>query len=175
MAFNGQPAESAGGDGGYGFVRLEDENVVGTGALGNVAGPPLGSDNFGLLRDRDSWTGMRSTWYPSPGVNGEPHWRNYVLRATVGGAPVVYSDLASIYNPAFGIGVPIQLYVQTAWIDAQGNPKSAPGPWRRFVGDDGPLPGLNADRGNGFRFLVLFDRSVTRDLTLTGLSLSYRD
>jgi hypothetical protein len=167
-AFNGLQAESVGGDGAPGFVRLERTASSTTADLGTVLGPVLGASNVGTLTDADTWTGQVSRFYPaSAGVPAA--WQHYRLDAEIDGVTVTYSDDPRAFAPATGPGLPVQIWFQGATLDAQGRVLVPPGPWRAFVQD------LDLDRANTFRFMVLYDRSVSQDVALENLTVTRRD
>ena len=49
------------------------------------------------------------------------------------------------------------------------------GPWRNYVGtDSGQSDTLNLDGGNGVRFLLIFNRTITEDIAVTRVSIFCR-
>lgn len=166
-AFNGLQAESVGGAGAPGFVRLERTATSAPADLGTVLGPTLGASNTGPLSDQDTWTGQVSRFYPAASGSA-PSWLHYRLDVEVDGVPITYSDDPLAYAPATGPGVPVQLWFQGTTVDPQGLPLVSPGPWRALVRD------LEVDRANTFRFMVLFDRSVSQDVVLKNLTVTWR-
>jgi len=164
-AFNGLQAESTGGHGAPGFVRLERPVPSAASDLGTILGATPGPSSLGTLVDQDTWTGQVSRFYPaSSGFAAS--WLHYRLDTEVDGVPVTYSDDPLAYRPAAGPGLPVQIWFQGATINAQGEVLVAPGPWRPFVQD------LDLDRANTFRFMVLFDRSISQDVVLKDLTVT---
>lgn len=164
--FNGEYAEAVGGDGAPGYVRLELPGGAALSQLGTVVGPSIAGENVGVLTDRDVKTGQVSEWYHVRSAV-PPNWQHYTLAASVNGLQVVFSDDPTLGNPATGPGVPVQLWVQGARLDIAGQPIGEPGPWRPYVRD------LALDDANGFRFMLLFDRTVSSDTTVEDLRVAF--
>ena len=169
-SFTGASAESIGGAGGYGQLRVESDVAPSASQLGTVVGPPGSPDQTGVLRDRDAWSGVQSQFRRTAAF-GAPDWLHYVVTATVLGQTVVYSDDPANFNPANRPGQPIRFFVQGAQLDAAGNPVRT-GPWREFVAG---VNGLGADDVDAVRFLVLFDDSVGPIATVDDVAIHFRD
>jgi hypothetical protein len=164
---NNQDCETLGGDGAPGFVRLETAGPPSVADLGFVAGPgALGAENIGALLESDLQTAQVSTWYGT-GSEFPPLWGHYQLRITVDGFVREHSDEPARYDPATGPGLPVQLWFQGTQVDAAGQPVRAPGPWRSSVRE------LDLDDANAFRFMLLFDRSLSRDIAVDQLTVQY--
>lgn len=164
--FNAQFVDAVGGDGAPGYVRLETAGGATVPDLGTVVGPTLGMQNVGVLRDVDVLAGQVSKFY-SPGAY-PPRWLDYTMRVLVNGVPIDFSDDPASFHPAVGPGVPVQLFLQVAPVDSTGRTLGDPGPWRSFTTD------LSADRGNGIRFMLLFDRTIAQDIAVDELQISFR-
>ena len=165
---------SLGGDGAPGFIRMETPG--GTILTGNTI-PALSAANSGVLTDTDTVVGSQSLWYPTRQFFA-PEFLHYELTAMIDGVKVTYSDdVSSGLSPANEPGGPVQIMFQAARVDpgtAEEDDRTI-GPWRGFVGtNSGEEETLNLDDGTGFRFLLIFDRTMTQDIVVTGLSVFFK-
>ncbi len=109
---------------------------------------------------------MQSRWYSTSLVR-PPRWLSYRLETRIAGQTVVFTDDPTDAFPAALPGQPVQLFLQGADLDPSGQSAITTGPWRTTT------DALDADRADGVRFLLLFDRSVRSDVEVTDLSIHY--
>ena len=99
----------------------------------------------------------------------------YEVTATVDGVPIVFSDDPSV-GPRAAAGQAVQLFVQGANVMPGG--QLVPGtaaPWRTQVGTFVPTEGsLQIDQRSGYRFTLLFDRSVASDISVERVAVWFQ-
>ena len=152
------------------------ETPSGTILTGNTI-PALSAANSGVLTDTDMVVGSQSLWYPTRQFFA-PEFLHYELTAMIDGVQVTYSDdVSSGLSPANDPGGPVRIMFQAARVDpgtAQEDDRTI-GPWRDFVGTkSGEEETLNLDDGTGFRFLLIFNRMMTPDIVVTGLTVFFK-
>jgi hypothetical protein len=176
-SFQGPPigdrAEVVGGDGGAGFVRLEVPSGPSPALLPNVQ-PPAGPDNVGLLTEQDALVGFQSRFYLTSPASG-PTYLRYEILATVDGVPVTFSDDPTRGPPARPGSAPIHAFFQAGTVDPLTNAVNPASlrPWRTRVGFG--APSLASDGLNGYRFLLLLDRSLGQQVQILSVTVWYRN
>ncbi len=147
--------DSYSGKGGDGFLRVEADPKPDYRGFANVK-PAATPQNAGLLRavDYEPISVLATNWYYTKRLF-PPRYLYYVVKAKVDGVPVTYSD-----NPKIGkraqAGEPISIMFQGGQLD----PKTLkPDPQTVSRWFEGTVDPLNTDGGNGFRFMIRFDRS----------------
>lgn len=152
--------DASSGDGGIGLVRLETEGrIPAPTELGAVA-PVATTYNVGELLDSDEVVGFQ-TRFVAAGATA-PTYLRYVVDAIVDGVPMRFSDDPNL-GPQATAGQPVQFWVQGQDVDpGTFEPVfgSQPSPFRQLVGATGASPSLQQDGRNGFRVLILADRSL---------------
>jgi hypothetical protein len=147
--------KTIGGDGGGGYVRIEAARQTAR-DVGTVI-PPIDQHNLGVLdeqRDPDLVTGAQSLWYRTDRLF-PPEYVRYVIEAEVGGVRRVFSDDPGRGVPAVLGQSPIAFFLQSAQVDSRSEPD--PFTLSRWLTTTNQI---NLERGNGFRFLILFDRGI---------------
>jgi hypothetical protein len=148
---------SVGGDGGPGYVRVEAARQTLRLADLGVVIPAADANNFGTLdenNETDPVTGVQSLWYSTERLF-PPEYIRYEIEAVVGGVPRVFSDDAAIgEQPRLSV-TPVVFYLQTAQVNTKLEPE--PGTVSRWLTT---MDEMNLERGNGFRFVLLLDRSI---------------
>lgn len=157
---------SYGGDGGAGFYRVEVPQADPPVSLVGTAFPAPNANNIGTLVDRDTRVAFRSRFY-STSVGYSVEHLSYRLVARIGGVQVIYSDDPRNFRPADQPGAAIQVLVQGR--DAT----NRRGPWRDYCSADAG-PSINRDHAVALRFLIVFDRSVQRDVVVERFEVEYR-
>jgi hypothetical protein len=142
-----------GGDGGRGYLRVEQLSRPSIGSLGAVF-PPALADNTGTLDEQDLQSGARSLWYLA-----QPHARQsylrYEIEAEVGGQRVLYSDDPRVGLPAVLGYAPFGFFLQGARMD-RANRVPLPNTethWVLRAAD------LNRESSDGVRWTLVFDKS----------------
>jgi hypothetical protein len=148
---------SAGGDGGPGYVRVEvARQQLEVSELGTVL-PAADAHNVGILdetNDADPITGARSLWYSTDRLF-PPEYVRFEIEALIGGVPRVFSDDPSKGEQPRLASTPVVFYLQSAQVDSRLEPDPI-----TMSGWVTTMQALNQQRGNGFRFVLLFDRSI---------------
>ena len=172
--------EVRGGNGGGGMLRLEVPQSSPSPALLGNALPPATAENVGTLVDSDNFVGDQSKFYSTRQVFA-PQFLRYELQVMENGNPVLYSDDPA-WKPglnmglANGPGLPVQFYVQGGEVASSGavNPGTT-GPWRIQVAQKpGPGNDLTDDNATGYRFQLIYDRSVTQNVEVTKVTVFFR-
>jgi hypothetical protein len=167
------------GAGAPGLARMEAVGGAPT-VTGNVLPNPASVGE--LLRDDfDAVTGFMSLLVPMF-LDQPPRFRRYEIDALVDGVPVLFTDDPEIPGgqPALAGISPLLFFAQSYETDAvtgQQKPGTTPGPWRRYVGPFGAATGegsLVNDGGNGFRFIMLIDRTFAQNVVVQELRIAYR-
>jgi hypothetical protein len=163
----GASMETVGGDGAPGYLRFERPGTPVPGDVG-LTRPTATAANVAPLQETDQVVGSASKWR-STNLVFPPTYMRYAIIATVNGNRVMYSDDPAYVDPdgapnvgLADVGQAVRFRAQGADVNAQGivtDPLSVR-PWRRLVGFSASEQGLNSDGRTGFRFLLLFDRSV---------------
>lgn len=165
-----------GGAGGHGAVRAEAVTAPSQTDLGTIVGPPVFDPSFvGALdpSEGDARTGCTSTWRSSRQLFA-PLWRHYRLTVRVAGVPIVYSDDPQNFNPADSDTLPIQIFFQGADVNpTNGTINGEPGPWRSYMNGSNGRPSVNLDDASGFRFMLMFNRSVESDVVVEDLEVFF--
>ncbi len=162
-------AESRGGDGSHGFVRLERSFPLAVSQLGTVLGPPtlVDGENTGMLFDRDPRTMARSNWFFMPASLPRTLLR-YEIHARIDGAFQLLTDNPSGPNPANVPGNPVQIFLQGADVDPGTlQPLAPPAPWVDNVTD------LGQTSPTGFRFILILDRTLANDIRIDKVDVIY--
>jgi hypothetical protein len=163
---SGIRGESRGGNGAPGFVRLESNSTAAN--LGVVAGLALSTNNLGSLVDTDAVTIARSKWYALPTL-GTTVLRYYEMTVQIDSVLQIFTDNPLNPNPANVPGAPIRIWMQAADVDPVTRmPRGNPGAWVDNT--------LELGRGfpNGFRFLIVFDRTTASTISVEEFRLEYR-
>ena len=135
--------------------------------------------------------GARSRWFPTRQFFN-PEYLHYEVVAEIDGQETTYSDNPAIGLPANNSSLPLQVLFQGATVDPTSrlaNPETI-GPWRFFVGSRSGRSGPDAETteslnvidtngdekgvGNGFRFLLLFDRGVNANTVVKSVTVWFR-
>ena len=174
----GQPsltAKSAGGDGAPGYLRLEKPFLPLPSQLGRTI-PSATANNVGVLKDIDVKVTSQSKFYSS-GLGFSPAFLRYEIEAMVGNKPVVYSDDPNLTHPNFAgpasFGKPVQFRIQGAKIDLTTGTIVKQGPWRDNV-RKGAANTLSSDDINGWRWQLVYDRTMTASIVVTKVSIWYQ-
>jgi len=173
-AQGGGSAEVNGGDGRPGFIRLEVPTNPTTLLLPN-AQPAATADNVALLTDEDPRVGFQSEFYSTNQPFG-PEYVRYEIEARVNGVTTIFSDDPSVGVPARSATAPIEAYFQAARIDLTTG-TIVPGttrPWREQVGGFGGATSLADDSENGFRFQILFNRTLGVNVVIERVTVVYQ-
>lgn len=163
-----------GGNGSPGFVRYE---LAGGATPAQLPGmqPAATADNVGALTEVDPRSGFRSIFVSTDQAFG-PQFTRYEIRALIDGQPVVFSDDPAFGTPALPGLAPIEAYFQCGTVDLSSgavDPNSIR-PWRQAVGSFGGVPGIAEDALNGFRFLLLVDRTSGQQIQIDSIKVFYR-
>ncbi|MCA8955030.1 MAG: hypothetical protein KDC87_03095 [Planctomycetes bacterium] len=164
--FNG--AASRGGDGAPGIVHFEVGGDPRSYTPGTTVPP---NAPISRIEDTDFDVAfVRSRWYPTTG-GAAPTFLRYEIEATVDGKPVVFTDDPARGPLASGPSSPLRLTVQGATVglatSGHWEPVGLATPWIEFVGPfAGTKPTLFGSGTNGYRFELVLDRSVTRDVVV---------
>ncbi len=86
----------------------------------------------------------------------------------INGNLVTYTDDPTRYNPANLPGNPVQLYLQGRFVTPA---NSQPTPWREQA--NGTTNSLTADQANEYRFMLLFDPTVSQNVAVEEFRLVY--
>ncbi|MBL8729161.1 MAG: hypothetical protein JNM25_12060 [Planctomycetes bacterium] len=163
---------SQAGAGAPGFYRLE--SGIGLPVFTGTAVPAYNAaNNAGLLIDRDALSGSMSKWRSS-GRFFPPQWLRYELDVDLDGNGSVDTTFTDSGLPgtmkASDPNGPVRILFQGARLNQAGD---APLPgvlpiWRDGIGS-GSGPGINLDSVTGFRFQLLFNRTMFPDTVVRGL------
>lgn len=168
--------EANGGDGGEGFLRVEQVGAVPSLPLLANAQPAATAVNVGELEDPNELSGFMSLFVSTNEVFS-PIFSRYVIEADVDGVARTFSDDPDI-GPSAVDGAPIRFYVQGSDIDTlTGQPPigSTPSPWRQFVGfSPNGEPTLNSDAPLGFRFTLIRDSRVSSNVVVRSVRIEYQ-
>jgi hypothetical protein len=178
------PAESSGGAGGRGFARIEADNISAN-QVGTIE--PSASaqgDHFGPMDDTDDFSGFVSLWRPTRQVF-EPGYISYRLTAVIQGQQVVFSDSTAPgeFNPANRDDLPLRIYLQGGSVNASSELlEGEPTVWVDFVNPN--AGGLSISTANdadgqpvdatGFRFMILFNRTVETDIVIEEFTVTFQ-
>ncbi len=167
-----------GGDGSMGYVRLESQDPSpSTALLGQLM--PTGSGEVGQVTEEWPLVAFQSRWYETNQIFA-PEYHRYEIEAEIDGATEIFSD-----DPSYGVlaqhpDTPLAFYAQAADIvPGSGQillPEEVRG-WRQFVGQFGPFPNtptLNLDNKNGFRWVLILDRSFGVDVVIKRVSIFFK-
>ncbi|MFQ5503988.1 MAG: hypothetical protein ACE5F1_04220 [Planctomycetota bacterium] len=149
---------SLGGSGGAGYIRIEAEQKPDHGRFVGFK-PAAHPQNAGFLRaaDHDPRTAVTSKWYDTEALF-RPVFMFYEVVARVDGRTRIFSD-RDPWSQRAEEGQPVVFLMQSAAIDpATKQPLAEPAVWQ-----EGKIQGLDLDPmlGNGFRFMILLDRTRT--------------
>lgn len=155
--------KNVGGQGGAGYIRVEADPAPNHISFGSSFRPAPTPQNVGLLRaiDYTPVTVARSRWYAAQTLF-PPTWLSYVIKAKVDGIPVTYSDDIKKFpgSKKAKSGEAVVFLIQSTDVDVKsGKPIGKFTPW--VEGEAKPLNGFSGKVGNGFRFIIRFDRSKT--------------
>jgi len=150
--------KSIGGDGGAGYIRVEAPTTPNYSLFPKFQ-PPAQIQNVGLLRpvDHDKVTAATSAWQDT-GVLFRPLFLYYELQVRIGNRLVLFSDRDRFTQRAED-GQPVVILFQSAPIDSLTRQPTG-GATRWVEGEIAPLDD-EEDVGNGFRFMIRFDRTKT--------------
>ncbi len=148
---------SVGGDGGPGYLRVEAaRQTLRITDLGTVI-PAADTNNLGMLdesNDADLTTGAQSVWYSTDRLF-PPEYVRYEIETVINGAPRVFSDDPTKGEQPRLTSTPIVFFIQSAQVNSRLEPDPITmSDWMTTMN------ALNLQRGNGFRFVLLFDRSI---------------
>ncbi len=151
-----------GGNGGAGYIRVEADPAPSHTAFSSFV-PAATPGNVGKLRSEDysSLSSVWSTWYGTQTLF-PPTYLYYVIRAKVDGVPVTFSDNPTKFPGArlAKTGEPVVFFIQSTNVDLKTlQPIGKLTPW--IEGTVKPLSQFGEKTGNGFRFILRFDRSKT--------------
>lgn len=164
----------AGGNGSNGFIRLEAPGTVSTALLPNTT-PAATTDNVGVLTETDDRVSCRSNWY-STGLVFGPEFVRYEIHATVNGQAVVYSDDTTVSSVAAGgPNAALDLYLQAAQLDVSSGAVLQSRPWRKSVITTATQVGIASDGLNGYRFVLVQDRTNAATVTVDKFVVVYRN
>ena len=169
-------ADSRGGDGGAGFLRVETPTTAPSLARIGTVNPPAGAQSVGVLRESDGRVGFQSK-YVSTGAVFPPTYVRYVVEADVDGVPTTFSDDAALGVPAAAGTSPLIFLVQGADVSLTGEllPNALPGPWRTQAGPfQAGVGSLNSDSTVGFRWILLQDRTLSTNVVVRNVRVDYR-
>ncbi|MEO6594384.1 MAG: hypothetical protein ABIP94_06495, partial [Planctomycetota bacterium] len=132
------------------------------------------ANNVAQLVEKDGAVTFRSTFYSTNLLFG-PEYARYEIHAIVDGVPMVFSDDPAVSNlPAQGTSV-LRALFQSARLDLATLQPLEIGPWRTSVRTVGSSQvGIASDGFNGFRFLILFDRTMAQTVTIDKVVIAYR-
>lgn len=161
-----------GGDGSPGFLRFE--LPAGQTPAAPQATPPLAAENVGVLTEQDELVSFRSNFYSTEQAFG-PEYIRYEITALVDNNPMVFSDDISRGTPARA-GQPLRAFFQAATVDLATGAADLQSlrPWRQSVGSFGGEASLADDSLNGYRFLLVIDRSLGQTVVVQSVKLVYR-
>lgn len=169
----GGRVEVRGGSGANGFLRLEVPRDPLPTLLPNVQ-PAATAENVALLTESDPRSGFQSKFY-STGQAFGPTYVRYEMRVLINGTPFVFSDDPARGTPArFSVGSAVQVWFQGGTVDLFTNEATSLRPWREFVGQGRGGLSLADDSPNGFRFLILVDRSAGQQVEIDWVKVVYR-
>jgi hypothetical protein len=148
---------SVGGDGGPGYLRLEAaRQTLHREDLGTVF-PTPDHNHFGTLdesTDSDPITGAQSLWYSTDRLY-PPNYLRFEIETLIAGIPRVFSDDPTRGEQPHLTTTPIAFFIQCAHVNAKLEPDPLTlSDWNTTTSS------LNLRRGNGFRFVLLLDRSI---------------
>ncbi|MEO0479238.1 MAG: Ig-like domain-containing protein [Planctomycetota bacterium] len=160
------------GNGSPGLVYLELPTMPALSDLGTVVGPsmlPAGSVGALDPTDRDPMTSVLSRFRPSGRII-PPSFTHYRLTARVNGMTRVFTDESPVDPSSFATFAngPIEVMFQGATVSPGTSTGEDAGPFRSFVNPEAG-PSINADVPTGFRFLILFDRTMGDDIAIEEL------
>lgn len=163
---------SQAGSGAPGFYRLEAG--AGNPVFGGTAQPAFNAaTNAGPLTDRDPLSGGMSKWRSS-GRFFPPQWLRYELDVDLdgnGSIDVTFTDSGAAGTvKANDPAGPVRILFQGARLNQAGT-EPLPGvlpTWRDGVGSTAGA-GINLDSVTGFRFQLLFNRTLFPDVVVRGL------
>jgi hypothetical protein len=165
---------AGGGDGAPGFLRVETPVAApALSRLGNVD-PPAVAQSAGLLAESDDFTGFQSI-FVSTGAIFPPTYVRYVVEADVDGVPTTFSDDPAVGVPALRGAAPIVFLIQGAPVAITGELTGVPAAWRTQVGAfQAGVGNLNADAFSGYRWQILFDRTMANSVVVRAVRIEYR-
>lgn len=165
---------SYGGKAGAGMIRVESVPAPSHSSFSGFL-PAATSQNVGLLRslDYDKISVGTSKWYNTKFLFA-PLYTSYTIEAKVNGTPVTYSDDGKHTKAEEGQAV--VFLIQTTQLDLKtGQPRQDSTPTNWYEGTVEPLS-LDKNNGNGFRFMIRTDLTVTNTTSIEILSvkINYR-
>ncbi len=160
-----------GGDGSPGFVRLEAPTAPPLSQLATVV-PAMGPESVAALTEIDDLVSMRSKFYVTYVACGLV-MLSYELHAIVDGVPTVFSDDPSISPIQATTGSAVRVMFQAAQIDPVNGAVLSTGPWRQAVATSPGQTGISADGRNGYRFVIVFDRTLATSVSIDSLAVNY--
>ena len=166
-----QRVEATAGDGASGFFRAEAPNSSSGNpnvSFGGTSIPVFNSATMsGELTDRDGLSGDTSLFYTT-GLVFPPAWGFYELDVDFDGDGIVdqtYDDSGAVGSikasePNGPITLPLVISFQGANLNQAGTQPVGPlGPWRDGIGA-GAGQGINLDAVTGFRFSIIYNRTL---------------
>jgi len=167
----GANVQIAGGNGAPGFVRFEMPTAPTPGQLAGML-PPATATNVGTLAETDDLVGCRSTFY-STGLLSGPTYLRYEVHAIVGGVPAVFSDDPGVSMTPAQVGAPVRILLQAADLDLTTGQPLQLRPWRTSVISSPGQIGIATDGLNGFRFMLVVDRTVAPQVVVDKVVVVY--
>ncbi|HEX6811056.1 MAG TPA: Ig-like domain-containing protein [Planctomycetota bacterium] len=161
-----------GGNGSPGFVRFE---MPGNPTPSQLPGmlPAATTDNVATLGERDEVVACRSNFYSTGEIFG-PQYVHYEIHAVVDGVPTVFSDDPAISTTPALPGAPVRALWQAATLDLVTLEPSDIRPWRTSVRSSLTQTGIASDGLNGFRFMLMVDRTFAENITIDKVIVLYR-
>ncbi|MEO6594057.1 MAG: hypothetical protein ABIP94_04825, partial [Planctomycetota bacterium] len=111
--------------------------------------------------ERDQVVCCRSV-FRSTGLSVGPEYVRYEIHAVVDGVPMVFSDDPAVANLPAQSGAPLRALFQGAQLDLTSAQVLEVGPWRPAARSTAAETGIASDGLNGYRFMLLVDRSVAQ-------------
>ncbi len=167
----GAGADSDGGDGGGGLFRIETPDAT---ALSGMVLPNASVGTVATLTDRDPNVISVSLWIPTRLVF-PPNFERYVAETTVNGAPMTFSDDASI-SPmvANDPNGPFVLQFQGSRLNGVGEPEpSTIGDWTPFVGGAPGRASLQSSAATAYRFRLIYNTAAFPDVVINSLTVRF--
>ena len=92
----------------------------------------------------------------------------------VDGLPTVFSDDPAVSSMPALPGAPVRALWQSATLDLVTSQPIEVGPWRTSVRSSQTQTGIASDGLNGFRFMLMIDRTLATTITIDSVIVLYR-